>query len=164
MMDGVSAAKTVANLMVPVTTEYQPLHSTLSTILGTGLVSVVWGLGLAASRKPTSMGLADTLLTVGLAESAAAVASLHQLSRSETEVSAGQMSMRQVSSQMHAYDRVLGYGTTLGFLALGLGLFMQVAAPSQSRSKGAAAGLISHGLMLGLMTWRAARRACRRNR
>ena len=44
--------------------------------------------------------------------------SLQQLSEAENDVMAGKMSMRQVQTQITAYEKILGYGTAVGTTAL----------------------------------------------
>ncbi|MHB9032377.1 MAG: winged helix-turn-helix domain-containing protein [Anaerolineae bacterium] len=156
---GLASARQIAGLMVPIAPEYKPLHTTLSTILASGLFSILWGLGLSSGRKPGSVGLANTMLTLGCAESAAATVGLQQLSEAENDVMAGKMSMRQVHTQITAYERILGYGTAVGTTAIILGLALRLGAPANTRTRGAGSGLITHGALLALMTWRASKRA-----
>ncbi len=158
LSQGIDGARKIAGLMVPVAPEYKPLHTTLSTILGSGLFSVLWGLGLASSRKPANAGMANTMLVLGCAESAASAVGLQRLTEAENDVMAGKMSTRQVHTQISAYERVLGYGTAVGATAFAFGLLLNMGAPSDSRARGAGSGLMTHGALLALLTWRASKR------
>lgn len=151
---GIDSARQVAGLMVPLAPEYKTLHTTLSTILGSGLFSILWGLGLSASRKPGSVGLANSMLTLGCAESAAAAVGLQQLTEAETDVVSGKISMRQVRTQMSAYHKVLSYGSAVGTTAFLLGMALRLGAPANTRTRGLGTGLMTHGVLLALMAWR----------
>jgi hypothetical protein len=155
---GIRTARRMAGLMVPVAEEYKPLHTTLSTIFSSGLFSILWGLVMSSGRKPAGIGMANSMLVMGCAESAAAAVGLQQLKESENDVVSGQMSKRQVRTQVNAYQRVLGYGTAIGATAFALGLLMRIGAPSGTRTKGAGAGLMTHGVLLALLTWRSSKR------
>lgn len=155
---GAANARKVIGLMIPVAPEYKPLHTTFSTILGTGLFSILWGLGMAASRNPSDAGMANALITLGCAEGAGSAAALQKMAESENAVMAGKMSVRQVRTQITAYERVLGYGTAAGLITATLGLLLRLGAPSRSRSRGAGTALMTHGVLLTLLTWRSSRR------
>jgi hypothetical protein len=155
---GVRSARQMATLLVPVAPEYKPLHMTLSTLFGSGLFSILYGLGLSSGNKPASRGLSNMMLLWGLGESATAAVGLQHLTESEHDVVAGKMSMRQVQTQVTAFERLLGYGTALGATAFVLGMALRLGAPANTRTKGAGSGLMTHGLLLGLLAWRTSRR------
>jgi HB1, ASXL, restriction endonuclease HTH domain len=155
---GVRSARQMATLLVPVAPEYKPLHMTLSSLFGSGLFSILYGLGLSSGNKPASRGLSNQMLLWGIGESAAAAVGLQQLTEAEHDVVAGKLSMRKVQTQITAFERLLGYGTAVGATAFVLGLALRLGAPANTRTKGAASGLMTHGLLLGLLAWRTSKR------
>lgn len=156
---GIQTARRIAGLMVPVADEYKPLHSKLSAIFSSGLFSILWGLVLSSGRKPASLGMANAMLVMGCAESAATAVGLQQLNESERDAAAGVMSTRQVRTQINAYQHILGYGPAIGAAAFTLGFLMSIGAPAGTRTRGAGAGLMTHGALLALLTWRSGGRA-----
>jgi hypothetical protein len=154
---GVRNARQMATLLVPVAPEYKPLHLTLSTFFGSGLFSILYGL-LSSGSKPASRGLSNQMLLWGIGESAAAAVGLQQLTEAEHDVVAGKLSMRKVQTQITAFERLLGYGTALGATAFVLGMVLRLGAPANTRTRGAGSGLMTHGLLLGLLAWRTSRR------
>lgn len=154
---GMRSVRQMATLLVPVAPEYKPLHFTLSSLFGSGLFSILYGL-LSSSSKPASRGLSNQMLLWGIGESAAAAVGLQQLTETEHDVVAGKLSMRKVQTQITAFERLLGYGTALGATAFVLGMALRLGAPSNTRTRGAGSGLMTHGLLLGLLAYRTSRR------